>query len=85
MTRQQERGLINALVFVAAGLLVYLGLAKGWRINLLPAQYLGYFVAALGVASVAGVNIWFKGPLDPKYDTATSGGQPGRDRITPGA
>lgn len=83
MTRRQERGLINVLVLVVAGVLVYLGIAKGWRINLLPAQYLGYFVAALGVASLAGVNIWFHGPLDPKNDPATNGGQPGSGRMTP--
>jgi hypothetical protein len=68
MSPRQERALINFLVFVVAGVLVFLGMAKGWRINLLPAQYLGYFVAVLGVLSLAGVNIWFHGPLDPKND-----------------
>jgi hypothetical protein len=83
MTRQQERGLTNALVFVVAGILVYLGIAQGWRINLLPAQYLGYFVAGLGALSLAGVNIWFHGNLDPKNDSATNAGQPHSGRMTP--
>lgn len=68
MSPRQERAFINVLVFVVAGALVFIGFTKGWRINQIPAEYLGYFVAFLGLLSVAGVNLWFHGPLDPKND-----------------
>ena len=70
MSRQTERGVVVVLSFVVAGLLIYLGMEKGWRISFFPAEYVGYLVAALGGLSLAGVNVWFHGDLDPKKDAA---------------
>ena len=67
MTRRQERGVVIVLMFVLAGFLEYLG-SIGWRINLVPAQYVGYLVAGITMLALAGVNIWHKGPLDPNDD-----------------
>ena len=42
-------------------------------VNLLPAEYMGYFVGAIATAGLAGVNIWHKGPLDPNDDPGKEG------------
>jgi len=67
MSRRQQRGFGYCFVFGLAGLLVFLGW-KGWQIEFLPAEYLGYLVAAFGVAGILGINIWRGGPLDPRND-----------------
>lgn len=32
------------------------------------AQYLGYFTFTLCALGAAGMNIWYGGPLDPRFD-----------------
>ena len=70
MVRGQKRRLALVYLFAVAIGLVWFGFA-GWTINLLPAQYLGYLIAAFGVAALCGVNIWYNGPLDPRFDPPT--------------
>lgn len=59
-----------------SSLVLFLGIAiafvytghQGFQVNLLPAHYLGYFFFAVTALGVAGVNIWYGGPLDPRMD-----------------
>ncbi|MCA9016736.1 MAG: hypothetical protein KDA77_15490 [Planctomycetaceae bacterium] len=59
----------NSLVFFfgLAVAFVYAG-HRGVQIELLPAHYLGYFFLVVTALGVAGVNIWYGGPLDPRMD-----------------
>jgi hypothetical protein len=41
---------------------------RGWKIDFLPAQYIGFLFVAFGVLGTFGVNIWYKGPIDPRFD-----------------
>jgi hypothetical protein len=77
MTRRQKRGVALAGVFAASGFFVWSGYA-GMTVDSLPAHYLGYVVAAVGVAGTFGVNIWRGGPLDPRNDPkpGEAGGAP---------
>ena len=52
---------------VAGMICVILG-HRGFEIDLLPAHYLGYGLLILGLAGFFGVNIWYKGPIDPRND-----------------
>jgi hypothetical protein len=67
-TRSQERGLGILLLFVTAGLLIFIGMFKGWTISGAPAEYFGYFVGGIGVLGLVGVNIWAVTDLDPRKD-----------------
>jgi hypothetical protein len=69
MTPKQKRTL--ALVFISAfGMwLFWMGL-NGWRINGMPAYYVGGMVLAVAIAGALGVNIWYGGLLDPRLDNA---------------
>lgn len=68
--RGWRRGALVFLVGVAA-CLVYFG-NQGLRIDFLPAQYLGYFLLAFTALGAVGVNIWYGGPLDPRFDPPVS-------------
>ena len=50
-----------------AGALVVAGW-RGWEVNFLPAHYLGYAMAVFGLLGACGLNIWYAGPLDPRFD-----------------
>jgi hypothetical protein len=67
MARTHQRGLSLVFLFALAGGLIWAGYS-GWEIDFLPAQYLGYFLAAFAVAGLCGVNVWFGGPLDKRND-----------------
>jgi hypothetical protein len=54
-----------------AGWLVYSG-HRGLQIDFLPAQYLGYLLFAFATLGAAGINIWYGGPLDPRFDPLLS-------------
>jgi hypothetical protein len=54
------------LVAVASWL-VYSG-NRGLLINALPAQFLGFFLLLLAALGAVGVNVWYGGPLDPRFD-----------------
>ena len=69
--RQQSRrrwrrfGIVYMYLFGA--FCVFMGY-RGWSVNMIPTHYLGYGVIGLGVAGSLGLNIWYKGPLDPQDD-----------------
>jgi hypothetical protein len=55
-----------ALAAVGGGL-VHFG-NTGLLIDGLPAQYLGYFLLGFVGLGASGVNIWYNGPIDPRFD-----------------
>lgn len=64
--RMWRRGSLAFIAALAAAL-HYSG-EQGLRMNLLPAQYCGYFLYAVVALGVCRVNIWHSGPLDPRFD-----------------
>lgn len=64
--RSWRRGSLFVFWCVALGM-VYAG-HQGWKIDLLPAHYLGYFFLLITILGTLGVNIWYGGPLDPRMD-----------------
>ena len=72
LRRKRRLWRMGSLVFVA-GVAVGLVVAgnNGLVIESLPAQYLGYALIAVAGLGLAGVNIWFGGPLDPRLDPPT--------------
>lgn len=75
MNRRHQRRAMLTFLFVVAGVMVLLGF-NGWWVQGMPAQCLGYLLAALGVAEKFGVNIWYGGPLDPRDDPPEPPGTP---------
>ncbi len=71
MTQQTKRYLGLIGIFAASGYFVWLG--DDWLINTVPARYVGYVVAAIGVAGLLGLNIWVGGPLDKRRDADLAG------------
>lgn len=59
-----HRGMQVVVALLAAGC-VYAG-GRGWLLNDLPAQYVGYMLHAFAGAGMLGVNVWYGGPLDPR-------------------
>lgn len=45
---------------------------RGWQMDNVPAQWVGYLLLACGVAGLFGFNIWKGGPLDPQLDSPES-------------
>ena len=64
--RRWRRGVLWAVVAVSA-CLVYFG-NRGLKVDAIPAQYIGYFLFGFAVSGVAGLNVWYGGPLDPRQD-----------------
>jgi hypothetical protein len=67
MTRGQQRGVCLAFLFAVGGVAEYFGY-EGWRVNSVPAHYLGYAFTAFAVLGLLGVNIWRGGPLDRRFE-----------------
>ena len=42
----------------------------------LPVPYLGYFIAAIGVLGLCGVNVFIGGPLDKRHDATFTSEDP---------
>jgi hypothetical protein len=58
----------SLVAFAAAGgALIYFG-KTGLRIDGFPAQYLGYILLGFAGLGACGVNIWYNGPIDPRFD-----------------
>lgn len=74
MTSKNQRRWSLVGIFAASAFFVWLG--DSWLISAVPARYVGYLVAAIGVAGACGVNIWFGGPLDSRNDEKTEGTEP---------
>jgi hypothetical protein len=66
MTQKGKRYVSLLGIFAASGFFIWLG--DAYRVGGVPAHYIGYLVAAVGVAGVFGVNIWAGGTLDIKND-----------------
>src|SRR5262245_18689054 len=66
MSQQTKRYLCLVGIFAFSGYLIWLG--DEWRIKTTPAHYVGYLIAAIGVAGLLGLNIWIGGPLDKRKD-----------------
>jgi len=60
---------LGSLVVIAAtgASLIYYG-HKGLLTNGIPAQFLGYAFLGMTVLGICGVNIWYGGPIDPRFD-----------------
>jgi hypothetical protein len=65
--RKRWRRLSLVYIYCVGFALIYAGY-RGWKIDFLPAQYIGFLLVAFGVLGTLGVNIWYKGPIDPRYD-----------------
>lgn len=61
-----RRGTLVVVALLGTGC-VYAG-ARGWLLNGLPAQYVGYTLYAFAGLGMLGVNVWYGGPLDPRLD-----------------
>jgi hypothetical protein len=66
VTQQTKRYLTLVAIFAFSGWLVWLG--DEWSIRTVPAHYVGYLIAAIGIAGLLGLNIWIGGPLDKRND-----------------
>lgn len=74
MLRSTQRTFSLWVLLAAGALLILLG-HRGWLIDeQLPAQYFGVFLLALSLLGFTGVNVWWKGPLDPNQDADVSAG-----------
>ncbi|HUT30900.1 MAG TPA: hypothetical protein VMX13_13995 [Sedimentisphaerales bacterium] len=65
--RKRWRRLSVVYIICVGVALIYAGY-RGWKIDFLPAQYIGFLLLAFGVLGTFGVNIWYKGPIDPRFD-----------------
>lgn len=66
--RKLARAAVLLGVFLFACLLIKLG-HEGWRLGgVFPTQHIGYPLIVLVVLGICGVNIWSRGPLDPRGD-----------------
>lgn len=79
LRRTRRRWRLGAFLFAFAigGLLDRFG-HQGLLIEGLPAQYFGYVLYGMCVLAAAGVNVWYGGPLDPRFDPPPA--QPGDER-----
>ena len=71
MSRQATRYLCLVVIFAVSGYLIWRG--DEWHIGTTPAHYVGYLIAAIGVAGLLGLNIWWGGPLDKRRDADPAG------------
>ena len=71
MSRQATRYLCLVVIFAVSGYLIWRG--DDWHIGTTPAHYVGYLIAAIGVAGLLGLNIWWGGPLDKRRDADPAG------------
>src|SRR5215470_18287745 len=74
VSRQATRYLCLAVIFAVSGYLIWRG--DDWHIGTTPAHYVGYLIAAIGVAGLLGINIWWGGPLDKRRDADPAGNIP---------
>lgn len=68
--RVRWRGGFLVGLAVLGGAALYFG-NQGWRIEGIPAQYVGYFLLGFTCLGLCGVNIWYGGPLDLRGDPET--------------
>jgi hypothetical protein len=68
VSQQAKRHLCLVAIFAFSGWCIF-WLGDEWSIRTVPAHYVGYLVAAIGVAGLFGLNIWIGGPFDKRNDT----------------
>jgi hypothetical protein len=78
VSQQVKRYLCLVGIFAFSGCLIWFG--DEWRIRTTPAHYVGYLIAAIGVAGLLGLNIWYGGPLDKRRDADAAGNTQGIPR-----
>jgi hypothetical protein len=61
-----RRGSLLGLV-AAGGVAVYFGHC-GLLIEDIPGQHIGYFLLGIASLGMCGVNIWYGGPINPRFD-----------------
>src|SRR5262245_48611521 len=71
VSRQAKRYLSLVVIFAVSGYLIWRG--DDWHIGTTPAHYVGYLIAAIGVAGLLGLNIWWGGLLDKRRDADPAG------------
>jgi len=71
VSRQATRYLCLVVIFAVSGYLIWRG--DNGHIGTTPAHYVGYLIAAIGVAGLLGLNIWWGGPLDKRRDADPAG------------
>jgi hypothetical protein len=76
VTRQVARYLTLVGIFALSGYLIWLG--DDWPLRTVPARYVGYLVAAIGLTGLLGVNIWYGGLLDKRRDLDAAGNTPSK-------
>jgi hypothetical protein len=59
------------VIFAVSGYLIWRG--DDWHIGTTPAHHVGYLIAAIGVAGLLGLNIWWGGLLDKRRDADPAG------------
>ena len=66
-SRKRWRIISIAYLVIVGAVLTHEGF-NGWRINFVPANWLGYFLIGFAVLGMFGVNIWIGGPFDLRLD-----------------
>ena len=66
-TPGKQRAASLVFLFAASIVLICLG-HNGLTLDFIPAEYIGYLLAGLGLLGLLGVNIWYGGPLDRRND-----------------
>src|SRR5436190_24026483 len=61
-----------------AGGLLFVIFGREWLVNGLPVHWVGFALILLGILGLAGVNVFYGGPLDLRLDKP----QPSRDQPT---
>jgi hypothetical protein len=66
--RRNGRVLVSLWAIGGGLILVFSPEYKGWRISVVPASWVGYFLIAIGVLGLLGVNLFRGGPYDKRLD-----------------
>jgi hypothetical protein len=57
MIKRKEKGIALGMLLALSAALIYCGFI-GWKVYLIPLQYLGLVLGAIGVAGLLGLDIW---------------------------
>lgn len=69
LIRKRERWRAVSLGFLLVfGLVCVFAGHQGWQFDSLAADWLGYLLLVVAVLGAVGVNVWYGGPLDPRFD-----------------
>jgi hypothetical protein len=71
--RKRARAVFRTLLWAVALGLCYLG-PRGWQVEQIPAHYVGLVLVGFAAVEGLGINIWYGGPFDPRFDPADTEG-----------